>query len=176
MTDLERLLSCFSNQPIEWQTSCRERAFLLGMAALLRPHLALEIGVWHGGFTHHLVKYCSTLISIDPVINFKSLPEGVCFQQITSDEFFSQANNFPFDLIVLDADHSTEHAYRDMKNCITHGKIILMHDTFNHDCRAGYARAIREYVDSIIWQNLDMVEGDVFNGVQLGGVGMVVTR
>jgi hypothetical protein len=175
MTDCERLLSCFTNQTIEWQTSCRERAFLLGMAALLHPKIALEIGVWYGGFTRHLIEYCEKLISIDPVNYYKSLPNEVYFLQITSDDFFKQEESLQFDLIILDADHSTDCAYRDLKNCINHGKFILMHDSFNPGCRAGYEKAICEMQGKIYYQNLDMVQGDIFEGAPWGGIGLVVT-
>lgn len=176
-TGLEHLLSCFEQQPVDWQTSCRERAALLGISALLRPHLALEIGVWHGGFTRHLIDFCGTLICVDPVKQEEPLPEYAHFQQTTSDLFFAEpTGKAVFDLIVLDADHSTEHAYRDMVNCINHGKVIVAHDSFNPDCRAGYFKAISENNEKILWHNLDYVQGDIFNGVQWGGLALVVVK
>jgi hypothetical protein len=157
--------------------SIEERAMICGLTAIIDPENILEIGVFMAGDTHQLARFCKRLIAVDPIKAFQNnLPDNCIFMQIKSDEFF-RANNINFDLIVIDADHSEEWAYKDLSNAIKFGKNILMHDTANLDCRKGYQNAIYHNIGKISYINLDMIKGCTYtDGILWGGIGLVVMK
>jgi hypothetical protein len=170
-----------SNVP-EWMMSWKERIGFISIISLIQPKTVLEVGCWEGGHSRWLRKYCESLCCVDA---FKSKPPIDCeFIPKKSDEAFAEfiSQGRKFDYIVIDADHSEEPAYRDLKNAIQIGKIITMHDSLNEPCRAGYKRAIDENWGKIAYAELDFVTGQLIpahDGVPAGnwgGVGLVITK
>ena len=51
--------------------------------------------------------------------------------------------NLFFDLAIIDADHSRLAVSADINGIIEHSDIILMHDSFNPDCRKGMVDALK---------------------------------
>ena len=191
-TGTVKLIEALENSPngIEWQTQTAERLFLMGIASLIRPKVCIELGIHKGGFTQYLVDFAEILITVDVEKRFDKLPvteyphHQTYFHHLTTDEFFNVAwkdhiqkdrPGLIVDLIVVDASHSLWDSYNDLKNSMKYGKTILMHDTFNPECRSGYERAIRENTENILYHDLDAIRGCVIDGVQWGGVGIVIT-
>jgi hypothetical protein len=83
-------------------------------------------------------------------------------------------------MIIVDAGHQEEFAYRDMKNSINRGRVILMHDTGTAFTRRGYAKAIQENIDNIVYYDLDFIEKQEFETKQSveiwGGIGIVIKK
>jgi hypothetical protein len=159
----------------DWQMSHRERMFAVGLVAALRPARTLEVGVWHGGYTKWLKKYSDSLVCVDmlKMIFFHDI-----FIQDFSDNAFKKLIDEKafFDLIVIDACHETENAYRDLKNAMQIGKTILLHDTYNEECRAGYCLALTEMAEKIEYLDLDAVIGNYLSNGKWGGLGLVITK
>jgi len=157
-----------------------ERLMICGMASLLHPASILELGVYLGKCSEQLSKLTPIVYCVDPMRHEElALPSNCYFIQLTSDEFFKcVAKNNTYDLIIVDADHTEENAYRDLKNSIQYGKYILMHDSANPECRQGYKKAIRECGDKIKFKNLDLLPCSYVStkNVQWGGLGIVVTK
>ena len=170
MREIDKIL--LPDKPVWWM-SIQERAMVVGIAAILQPDIILEVGIYKGGCTHQLAKMAKRVICIDPVNNLDMpLPANCTYLQTTSDVYFEQHKNETYDLIVVDADHSTESAYKDLMNSIQCGRVVLMHDTMNDTCRAGYQQAIDSAV--LRYSNLEMVHGNVHDGVMWGGIGLCI--
>jgi hypothetical protein len=166
----------------EWMMSLKERIGFVSIVANLRPKTALEVGCWEGGHSRWIKKYCESLCSVDA---FKPKPAVDCeFISKKSDEAFAEfiAQGRKFDYIVIDADHNTEPAYKDLNNAIQIGKVITMHDSLNEICRAGYKKAIFENRNKIVYSELDFVTGqfipahDKEPDGNWGGLGLVITK
>lgn len=169
------------NSP-EWMMSWKERLGFIAIIAAYRPKTVLEVGCWEGGHSRWLKKYCESLCCVDA---FKPKPPVDCeFYFKKSDDAFAEfiAQGRKFDYIVIDADHSEDPSYRDLKNAIQIGKVITMHDSLNEGCRAGYKRAIEENWDKIAYAEFDFVTGQFIPahegvpGGNWGGVGLVITK
>jgi hypothetical protein len=177
----ERLLWALGEQKIEWQTSIKERMFLLGVVALLRPELTIELGIHKGGFSQHLVYFSNDLICVDNCKRWDVLPEKAKFINTSTDDFFAANPDLMADLIIVDACHDEDFAYRDLKNSIAHSRVVIMHDTILSFTRRGYVRAIAENRDSILYDDLDAIAHTTleYTGLRneiFGGIGIVVTK
>jgi hypothetical protein len=76
-----------------------------------------------------------------------------------------------FELAFIDADHTHDGARDDLRGVLPMAEVILMHDTTNPPCRAGYVEALR---GAGCWHDLDLVEGHIQVDGMWGGIGIVV--
>jgi hypothetical protein len=121
----------------------------------LSPKRALEIGTYRGGSLQVLSRFCRYVESID--IN-PSIPDdlghlfgNVTFHTGNSAELLPSVlragskSSDPVDFVLIDGDHSTEGVRRDINALLSVPPscdiVVLMHDTFNPDCRAGILSA-----------------------------------
>jgi hypothetical protein len=160
----------------KWLMSERDKIAIIGIAAIVRPGNALEIGVYEGGCTWYLSRFCTRIDSVDPCFLMRKFPDNCTPHHMKSVEFFENHDKGRWGLIVIDADHSVRNACNDLEYSILHGKYILMHDTANGDCREGYEAAIRLCGNHIKYCNLDIVEGERYEEISWGGVGLVITK
>jgi hypothetical protein len=135
-------------------TTCEQMA-LQHILAALRPQRAIEVGTYQGGSLQVLAHFCEHVesIDIDP-----SIPErlGSRFRNVrfrignSADllpSVFREAElaNQPVDFVLIDGDHSTEGVRRDINAILSvlpsREMVVLMHDAFNPDCRAGIVSA-----------------------------------
>jgi len=139
----------------EWQTSVPERLILVGLFAILKPEHALEVGVFKASGTFRIAEYCKSLYCVDPIQNFAPLPGNCTYFKTTSDEAFElfAQQKLRFDITVIDADHSEDHAYRDMKNALSMSDIVIAHDVYHDETCKGYMRAIAEQSNLIYLNN-----------------------
>ena len=49
----------------------------------------------------------------------------------------SKKEKLYFDLAIIDADHSKNAVFNDVTGILPHSEVILMHDSFNPECRKG---------------------------------------
>jgi predicted O-methyltransferase YrrM len=131
-----------------------DREFLFAMVASLKPRLFLELGTWRGG-TSAAIKMLSPATEVitinypDPLFATNPLDKdqiGIAFRRRGLDVrlIWADSAQLPelglpdFDLILVDADHHEEPAFRDMENSwrkLVPGGWMLLHDFVQEDIR-----------------------------------------
>ena len=164
------------SEPQHWMMGSNERFTIVGILELLRPPLAIELGFAEGGCTEYLSKYSKKVYTIDTdqnVLKVSELFDNVIPLNMTTEkafQIFSQ-KKMKFDFCVIDADHTTEGAFRDLRGAMKIADIIIMHDTSNPQCRAGYKLAMQ---GKDVYFDLDLLEGHIQTDGLWGGLGIVM--
>jgi len=132
----------------DWLMSTREKLGLIGLLHCLKPKKVLELGYHLGGATKWLSELSEQVISVDVnefVSNAPNVFHNVEAWNCPTLEAASRIKkeNLFFDLAIIDADHSRKSVCADIKGIINHSDIILMHDSFNPDCRKGMIDALK---------------------------------
>jgi hypothetical protein len=132
----------------DWLMSTREKLGLIGLLHCLKPKKVLELGYHRGGATKWLSELSEQVISVDVnefVSNAPNLFHNVEAWNCPTLEAASRIkrDNLFFDLAIIDADHSRQAVCSDINRIISHSDIILMHDSFNPDCRKGMIDALQ---------------------------------
>jgi len=158
---------------LHWQMTVAERLALQALLDRMRPELSLEIGTYRGGSLQVLAHYSRQVISvdIDSEVHTRLQPlfSNVEFRTGNSEtllpslvEELNQAGRHP-DFVLIDADHSTEAVRRDieavLKFTTSQPMVILMHDSFNPDCRAGILSALWQSNSRVATVEVDFVQG-----------------
>lgn len=173
-----------------WQMSDAERMSMAGLLARWRPSTYLEIGVFHGGSTLLASEFADKVVSIDidpEAINRFDKPDNVTFIVGNSHEVvpgllddLESEGRYP-EVVLIDGDHSTDGVKRDIELFLARRPprpmLIMFHDSFNPDARAGICAADWR---GCLWAHrleLDFVAGGVvdqpgnpFNGQMWGGL------
>jgi hypothetical protein len=176
---MRNILDIFKPSGRQWLMSPTERALLCGLAAVLQPRSILEIGVFEGAASIQLAKLTPSIKCVDIQDRFiRPLPSNMELIIQSSDTFFRSCRPEDiWDLIVLDADHHIKPSYLDLLNCIAHGRVIVVHDSTNMECRLGYENALIDCKDRILYSNLNLAQGNcVIDNVRWGGIGIVITK
>ena len=180
MTGLGRLKYICGGQATEWLMNWKERVLVVSLAAMLRPKVTVELGIWKGGCSQHLAEYSEELWCVDMLSGIEGLPEKAKVFTGTTNDFFSMNPDVKADLIVVDAGHSENDAYNDMSNSIKHGGVIIAHDSVVSFTRRGYWRAVQENFDKIYYHDLGFIPGTVnefeTHDEMWGGLGIVVMK
>ena len=135
-------------------TTCEQMAFQ-HILAKLRPQRAVEVGTYKGGSLQILAHFCKHVdsIDIDPAVAdvLGSRFSNVTFHTGNSAELLpstlraASELSEPVAFVLIDGDHSTEGVRRDISALLTVPPscemVVLMHDAFNPDCRAGILSA-----------------------------------
>jgi len=145
LSELEKL---FGIQNPDWLMSAREKLGLIGLLHCLKPKKVLELGYHRGGATKWLSQFSERVITVDVnefVEDAPNLFHNVEAWNCTTLEAASRLKkeNLFFDLAIIDADHSRKAVSTDINGVINHSDIILMHDSFNPDCRKGMVDALK---------------------------------
>jgi len=132
----------------DWLMSTREKLGLIGLLHCLKPKKVLELGYHRGGATKWLSEFSEQVLSVDVnefVSNAPNLFHNVEAWNCPTLEAASRIKkeNLFFDLAIIDADHSRKAVSGDIYGIISHSDIILMHDSFNPDCRKGMVDALK---------------------------------
>lgn len=135
-------------QNSDWLMSTREKLGLIGLLYCLKPKKVLELGYHRGGATKWLSELSEQVISVDVnefVSNAPNLFDNVDAWNCPTLEAATRIKkeNLFFDLAIIDADHSRNAVSADINAIINHSDIILMHDSFNPDCRKGMMDALK---------------------------------
>src|SRR5262245_19010626 len=105
-----------------WQMLLPERIALTGLLSRLRPHRALEVGVYYGGSLSLIAQFCDRVwaLDIDPDVASRfHIPANVDLRigepanllANTLDELNSDGEALNF--VLIDADHSADGVRRD---------------------------------------------------------------
>ena len=132
----------------DWLMSSREKLGLIGLLHCLKPKKVLELGYHRGGATEWLSQFSEQVITVDVnefVADAPNLFNNVEAWNCPTLEAASRIKKEKlfFDLAIIDADHSRKAVSADINGIIEHSDIILMHDSFNPDCRKGMLDALQ---------------------------------
>lgn len=158
---------------LPWQMSRSEKYGLIGLVENLKPDYSLEIGTFRGGSLQVLSHYSNQVFSIDisaePKRTLENRFQNVKFvvgQSIdviksTLEEIEEKGGKLNF--VLIDGDHSRKGVYNDLKAVLDYphqnNVTILMHDSYNPECRKGM-----KDIDFTKYNNIEYVELDYITG------------
>jgi hypothetical protein len=160
---------------LDWMMSPSEKVALIFLLEHLRPKVAIEIGTYKGGSLQVLSQFCHRVYSIDvdpdiprrlegkfPNVEYLIGPSDQLLPPLI-DRLAEEGAELSFALV--DGDHSAEGVRKDIDNLLRFRPIvplyIVMHDSFNPQCRLGLIQAhwsANRYVHAV---ELDFVAGTV---------------
>ena len=158
---------------LHWQMTNCERFALQGLLQRLNPELSIEIGTYRGGSLQVLSKFSQKVISvdIDPAVGrglggkfknveFISGDSTVLLPELISD---LSAKGEKVGFVLIDGDHSAPGVKRDIESVLRlkpQGRVvILMHDSFNPECRSGMRMADWSGCPHVHFVELDFIPG-----------------
>jgi hypothetical protein len=138
-----------------WQMSVAERCILQVVLGRLKPRLSVEIGTYKGGSLQVISEFSDNVIAVDVDKSVEMNLGGkfpnveFCIGDSASvvPALVAKLNKYEnlVDFVLIDGDHSAEGVKRDIEAVLgLHVEkriVILMHDSFNPDCRRGMLEA-----------------------------------
>jgi len=166
-----KLLSSHGYAGEEWAMSFAERFALSILLQSINPKTSIEIGTLHGGSLSVIANYSKKVYSLD--INAESVQrlkrrhanvEYVCGDSSeTLPKLLEKIKSDPINFVLIDGDHSTDGVKRDIENILTYNPpeemFILMHDSFNPDCRKAIKESDWEKNKHVKWIDYDFIPG-----------------
>ncbi|MGV8108412.1 glycosyltransferase [Methanospirillum sp.] len=175
-----------------WQMNHSERLAMIAILSRHKPRCSIEIRTFKGGSLSLISQYSHSVFSIDidPTIPDKfgyfnnvsfltgdsSIILKLLFDELDREEI-------PVDFILIDGDHSAEGIKRDLETVLTYTPkkplLIVMHDSFNPECRKGMLEVNWEKSPYVQWVDLDFIPGRIVetegpsHGEMWGGLGLV---
>ena len=158
--------------PLYWEMVNAEKIALLNLLNELKPQISIEIGTRKGG-SLQLISALSTQVyslDIDPsVMELQTLFPKVNFivgdSKKTLPALLSKLHEVGEqpDFILIDGDHSREGVKSDIESILTQ-KIskpltVIMHDSFNPECRMGMLSADYSKNENVTSVEIDFVQG-----------------
>jgi glycosyltransferase involved in cell wall biosynthesis len=175
-----------------WQMNHSERMALTALLLRLKPQYSIEIGTYKGGSLSLIAQLSRFVYSldIDPSIPEKfGYLKNVTF--LTGSSLISlpvlleafDTEKIPVDFILIDGDHSAEGVKKDLNSVFAYVPkkplFIMLHDSFNPECRRGMLEADWNSSPYIQWADLDFVPGRIVEngstsqGEMWGGLALV---
>lgn len=172
----------------KWQMNESERMALTGLLARHSPERCIEIGTYCGGSLSLISQYSKMVFSIDTDDSIRS---RFSFSNVTFLTGYSTAilpylldelekANIALDFVLIDGDHSANGVKADVECLLTYVPkkpiFVLMHDSFNPECRSGMLNAAWNTSLYCQWVDIDFVPGRVvetpgpFHGQLWGGL------
>lgn len=188
-----RTLKLF-DYPLYWEMTNNEKIVLLHLLEEIKPDISIEIGSKEGGSLQLIAEYSKEIYSLDidpkvkflenkfPNVNFiigdskETLPKLL--------QKLSREGKSP-GFILIDGEHSTEGVLGDINAIlaitITKPLTIIMHDSFNPNCRKGMLSANYKNNKNIHFVDIDFLQGtysvsEAVNGEMWGGFGIIVLQ
>lgn len=175
----------------KWQMTESERLGLTGILYRLHPRCAIEVGTYECGSLSLIAQFSTTVFSIDidPSIpgRFKQF-ENVTFltgpSQVLLPLVLEELDraSMPPELVLIDGDHSAAGVRRDMEILLDYAPkkpmLVLMHDSFNPECRRGMLEADWQRSPFVEWIDIDFIPGRLIehggggNGEMWGGLAL----
>tara|TARA_B100001093_G_scaffold13516_1_gene12487 strand:- start:4199 stop:4981 length:783 start_codon:yes stop_codon:yes gene_type:complete len=167
----------FSNfnidKSLQWQMSRAEKYCLIEILSKIKPDVSLEIGTYMGGSLQVLSKFSKNVYTIDiskeperylkKKFNNVEFIIGKSYKSIASTINKILKNGRKLEFILIDGDHSKEAVRLDLieilkfdfKNPLT----IIMHDSFNPNCRRGIKSVDFKKFGNVSYVELDYITG-----------------
>jgi len=176
-----------------WMMSPAEQVSLIYLLENLKPRVAIEIGTRFGGSLQVLSQYCEKVYSldIDPEVPNRLAGKyhnveyiiGSSVQSLPTLLTKLEKDKAEVSFVLVDGDHSSTGVKQDIDNILQYTPVvplyIVMHDSFNPECRKGLRLA--KWLDSpyVHVVELDFVPGTVnpspkFRGQLWGGLSLAV--
>lgn len=166
-----------ADSELDWQMSRAEKYCLVNLLESLQPEVAVEIGTYKGGSLQVIQKYSEQVYSIDispapknflkskfPDVRFivgegnKEIPK--IFEQIDKE-------NKKLGFILVDGDHSKKGVLNDLNTILSfphkHPVTIILHDSFNPQCRKGIKSIDYSKFPMVEYVELDYVTGSFWH-------------
>jgi hypothetical protein len=164
----------------DWQMLHGERLALEGVLALARPRLAIEIGTAQGGSLERIAAHSEEVHAIDLTDQrLVKRPENAIVHVGDSREVLPRLldelaeGGRRVDFALVDGDHSAEGVRADLENLLASPAlgdgVVLLHDSFNPDVRAGIEAADPGSRERVAAVELDLVPGRVVSSGMLAG-------
>ncbi len=176
-----------------WQMRDVERLALTAVLHRIRPSCAIEIGTARGGSLSLIAQYakCVFSIDIDPSISDKlKVFENVSFLTGSSATVLPvlltelTRADVTVDFALIDGDHSAAAVKQDVDLFLNYVPktplVLLVHDSFNPECRRGILDAQWNKAPHVHWLDVDFVpgcrieHGGTTDGEMWGGFAMAV--
>jgi hypothetical protein len=176
---------------LDWQMSRAEKYCLIGLMDQLRPEVAIEIGTYKGGSLQVIQHYAGEVFSIDIIPAPKKFLEAkfpkVHFivgegDKLVHDLFANiEREGKKFEFVLVDGDHSCAGVQRDLHAILSyphkHPFVILLHDSFNPQCRKGIRNMPYSRYPAVEYVELDYVTGSYWHNdtyrEMWGGLAMI---
>ena len=179
-----------------WQMETGERATLIHLLSTLRPEGAIEIGTAFGGSLSAISKFSRRVWTLDkdpacaerlaatfPEVTFLTGKSTDTLPPLVAELTAARA---PLGFVLIDGAHTRETVRADIDNLLRFRPtacplFVLMHDSFNPDCRAGIAEAAWADNPHVHQVELDFVSGILHEaegkrGQMWGGFALAVLR
>jgi hypothetical protein len=156
----------------EWFMTESERLVLIGLLQSINPEVAIEVGTAGGGSLSAISRYSGLVYTIDinsACSQFENRFNNVKFICGSSQDKLPQLidelqeTRAALEFVLIDGDHSREGVLRDIESLLRFKPdkplYIVMHDSFNPECRKGMLHAnwqSNPYVHAV---ELDFVTG-----------------
>jgi hypothetical protein len=165
---------CFNNyKSLHSQIITCEWMVLQHILSGWRPKRAIEVGTYRGGSLQVLAHFCEHVDSIDIDSSIADALAGrftnVTFHTGNSGELLPSVlrsnahDREPVGFILIDGDHSTEGVRCDINSLLSVtpscAPVVLMHDAFNPDCRAGILSANWQLCPHVHELEIDYIPG-----------------
>lgn len=176
---------------LDWQMSRAEKCCLINILKTLKPEVSIEIGTYKGGSLQVISKYSNQVYSIDisaaPMKFLENKFSNVLFRIGDSKDILHKIfkeiddQNKQLGFILVDGDHSKKGVSRDINTILSyphkHPVTIIMHDSFNPQCRSGMKSVDYAKFRMVEYVELDYITGSFSNpGVyreMWGGIAMI---
>ena len=181
-----------------WQMDIVERVMLLHVVANLKPRISIEVGTADGGSLSAIARHTTGRVFTLDIQPDRETALGQHFQNV---EFIAgpsretlpallarlNAKGEEIDFVLIDGDHSAGAVRRDIEDLLagyrprTRPLFVLMHDSFNPECRRGIAGADWGVSPHVRRVQLDYAPGvfpgeGVVAGQMWGGFALAVLR
>jgi hypothetical protein len=156
----------------KWQMHDSERLALTALLARTRPTCVIELGTYFGGSLSLLSEYAEWVYSIDldPDMPKRVGPlPNITYLTGRSDQLLPvlleelDASSTAVNLLLIDAEHSTEGVRRDISLVLEHvprePMFVLVYDSFNPSCRQGMLQALWQDSPYCQFVDIDFVPG-----------------
>lgn len=156
-----------------WAMTFAEKFALSGILSQRKPAVSIEVGTLNGGSLSVISHYSKKVYSIDPNPEVKSALEGrhknVEFitglsQQVLPD-LIERLNSSEEEIgfVLIDGDHTEDGVRKDISEvlkCRPRSPLwLLMHDSFNPDCRRAMKSIDWKSNEFVHWVNYDFIPG-----------------
>jgi hypothetical protein len=151
-----------------------ERLALTTLLSRHIPQCSIEIGTYKGGSLSLISQFSKMVFSIDidPTLSekfgfFKNVTFLTGFSKVSLPLLLKSLDfeKIPVDFILIDGDHSSEGVRNDLNMVLSNipkkPLFIMMHDSFNPECRRGMLEADWNKCPYVQWVDLDFVPGRV---------------
>jgi hypothetical protein len=170
---IRQQLTALEGLSLEWQMTNCERYALTGLLELTRPEISLEIGTYRGGSLQVLSHFSKKVLSIDidPTVatrlsgKFDNVEFCIGDSKDHLPNIIHRLNSesTPIEFVLIDGDHSEQGVRRDINTLLEiipkKRIVVILHDSFNPDCRRGMRSASWSSCKYVHFVELDFIPG-----------------